>query len=441
MEGFAKAGVTREQPVIGYHCPEYTPWTNGPNHNDISKGLPDVVNTVSDLEIASAYGDMEERARYGMSVDMVQRALDVVKANAPHITTDAGNYQTTYDATKLWYQMSLEYNAWGLIPKPGWGANGDRMDGWRVQTALTGAPKNTWVTEGGTLPTAKRGVRAALYTTPKDGVFVFESSMRQQRAGDRFQSVKWAEDVREGGNTHLQGLQEHVCLGLGTFEATYPDSFFPLDKCISSYAEQANCTNDYLGNAIANADVDIYGVDKHTAGSWADSYVNENAATVRPLTTSLIYDTLRTTFVNSGEKIFKPSKVILTGDSTWARLFQIEEGKQRYTGATSVNTTSFNGVPSAPGENISFTAASFFSIPIVITKDIDDQTAGVAPMYIPDFDYMSFWTDYPTLFHEAGTRSGNEILLGRLADVGMFRTGGQMVVRKFSAQAKIRDIS
>lgn len=425
----------------GYSPGEFCPWTMGESHNDITKGLPNRIESVSDLEIAGMYGDLEERALIGMQDESFMRSLSLVKASSPHLTTDAGNYQTHYDATKLWYQMSLEANAWGLIPKPGWGANSSEMDGWRVTAALSSAPKNTFVTESGTLPDAKKATRAVVYTTPKDCVFVFESSMRAQRAGERKQSVVWAEDVKEGGIQHNQGMQEHMCLGLGTFEATYPDSFFPYDKVISSQPEQANCTNDYLGNTIDNADVDIYGIDRHTAVGWADAYVNENAATVRPLTTTLIYDTLRTTFVNSGDAMVKKSKVILTGDSTWVRIFQLEEGKQRYTGSTSVNTTAYNGIKSTPGINLSFTASSFMNIPIVITKDIDDQTNGVGPIYIPDFDYLKFWTDYPTLYHEAGTKSGNEVLLGRLSDVGMFRTGGQTACMKFSAQAKIRDIS
>jgi hypothetical protein len=389
------------------------------------------------MESASLYGNLTKRAVGALSTESLTRSLE--KAHQPHLLADTGNYITRYDGVKLWYQMSTEDNPWGIIPKTEWGANEDRMDGWRVVTALVTAPKNTFVTEAGNLPDEKKSTRAAIYTVPRDAVFVFGSSMRNQRAGVRNQSISWDKDIEEAGINHKYGLAQHMALPLGTFEANYPDSFFPFDKVISSRTERSSCTNDYRGNAIAAADVDIYGVDRHTTVSWADAYVNENGATVRALTTTVLYNTLRTTFINSGDAMLKPSKCMFMGTSTWVRLSQMEEGKQRF-GMTTIDLSQFNGVTGVPGQNIGFSANAFMGIPIIPTLHIADQTSGVAPIYIPDFDYLKFWVDYPTLYHEAGTRSGNELLLGALRDRGMFRTGGQTACRKFSAQAKVRDI-
>ena len=383
------------------------------------------------------YGRFGAGARSGCgSIDR-----SIAKANDPQLTTAAGNYYTRYDGAQLWYNLNVvDMNAYGILRKEPWGST-DKADGFRVVTALP-TTKNTFVAEDGSLPDTKRSTKAFVYTTPKDGVYTFESSLRSTRSGERDQGITWEMDVRDAGLVHMRGLSEHMALGLGTFEATYPDSFFPIDKIISSRTERTDCTNDYRAAAIAPADVDIYGIDRHTAIGWADSVVLENNNVVRPLTMNLMYDLFRQVFIASGRPMFAKEKVLLTGSSAWLRMLLIEEGKQRFnfqTGVT-VKTTTYNGIESIPGIDVGFTVSSFMGVPIIVSQDIPDQAGGVSPIYCIDSEFLMFWVDYPTLYHEAGTRSGNELLRGKLGDIGMYRTGGQTICKFFKAQGKIRDI-
>jgi len=365
-------------------------------------------------------------------------ARPVDKANDPLLTSAAGNYATHYDGAKLWLQMNWKENhTWGIVRKEPWGGP-NQEDGWRVTTAFPAAKKNSDVGEDGALPDTKRPTRAFVVNRPKDTVYTFESSMRSSRAGNRNQGVRWESDKREAGIIHERGLAEDLAYGVGNSAVYLANGFLPIDKVVSNRAERVIAT-DYLGTAITDNDIDIYGIDRHTAASWADATVLANGAAVRPLTTNLIYQLLRTVAQNSGESYAGPTKVLLTGWSTWERIGLLEEGKQRF-GETKVTMGQFNGLEAPPGRDLGFMATTFMGIPIIVSQDIDDQTLGVAPIYLIDSNYLMFWTDYPTLFHQWGPLEGGELTRGKLGEIGMFRTGGQMTCYKFSAQGKLRDI-
>lgn len=385
--------------------------------------------------------------RYGARAMGGAGSLDraIAKANDPQLTTSAGNYYTRYDGAQLWYNVNVvDMNAFGILRKEPWGST-DKADGFRAVTALP-TTKNTFVAEDGNIPDTKRSTKAFVFTTPRDAVYTFDSSLRSTRAGERDQGITWEMDVRDGGVVHMRGLAEHMALGLGTFEATYPDSFFPLDKVISSYGERNTETNDYRNAAIATADVDIYGIDRHTAASWADAVVVSNAATLRPLTMNLIYDLFRQVYIASGRPMFNKQQVLLTGSSTWQRIMLIEEGKQRFNfnSGVTVKTSTYNGLETVPGIDVGFTVSTIMGVPIIISQDIPVQThggTGISPLYLIDSEFLMFWVDYPTLYHEAGTRSGNELLRGKLGDIGMYRTGGQTICKFFKSCGKLIDLS
>ena len=355
----------------------------------------------------------------------------------PILTGQTGEYATHYDGAQLWLQMNwAENNAWGILRKIPWGG-ARQEDGFRVTTALP-AIKNTGVTDGANLPATQRTTRAFVYTRPKDVAYTFEASMRAFRAGDRGQGTHWEADKVEAGIVHARGLSEDMAAGIGNSAVALVNKFFPIDKIVSSYAERV-IAFDYLNTAITNNDVDIYGIDRHTAASWADSTVLANAHVVRPLTTALIYQLLRTVALNSGEPYAGPGHCLLMGYSTWERIGLIEEGKHRLTDVK-VSTESFNGITSAPGRELGFTTKAFMGVPIIWSQDIDDQALGISPMYYLDNNWLTFWTDIPTLYHQWGTMEGGEIVINRLAEVGMYRTAGQTVCKKFVAQGKLVDI-
>lgn len=392
--------------------------------------LANQLRKVEDFQLLYGIG-LGERAFLG-SKRPINKAAD------PILTSQAGEYSVHYDGAQLWLQMNWsENNAWGVLRKVPWGG-ARQEDGFRVTTALP-TTKNSAVTEGGNLPDPKRTTRAFVSATPVDIAYTFEATERAFRAGMRGQGTSWESDKEEAGIVHARGISEDMGLGIGNSYVALSGKFHPIDKVVSNYTERATLTTDYRGTAITNNDVDIYGIDRHTAASWADSTVLHNSTTVRPITTALLYQLIRTVALNSGEPYAGPGHVFLTGYSTWERIGLIEEGKQRFS-EVQVSTTQFNGIPTPPGRNLGFMANAFMGIPILWSQDIADQTSGVAPMYYLDNNWLMFWTDIPTIFHQWGTIEGGEIVINKLAEVGMFRTAGQTMCKKFRAQGKLRDI-
>ena len=73
-------------------------------------------------------------------------AGDILKADAPLLSTTAGTYQAIY-GRKVWSQLNQEFNAFSILPKKPW-----ERSGWRILTERASFTKGGGIAENGVLP-------------------------------------------------------------------------------------------------------------------------------------------------------------------------------------------------------------------------------------------------------------------------------------------------
>ena len=80
-----------------------------------------------------------ERYYYGagQSMGYSYSGSELLKADAPMLSTTAGTYQAIY-GRKVWSQLNQEFNAFSILPKKPW----DRS-GWRVVTSKPSSSLDT----------------------------------------------------------------------------------------------------------------------------------------------------------------------------------------------------------------------------------------------------------------------------------------------------------
>jgi hypothetical protein len=183
----------------------------------------------------------------------------------------------------------------------------------------------------------------------------------------------------------------------------------------------------------ADADMDIYSIDR-SANSWADAEVNaDSAGTDRTLS----LDQLDTLFQQIWERGGNP-KVMLTGYDTLMRLQQLLQSQQRFMEEKRVTPT-YNGVKGVPGIEAGFIVATYNGVPIIPTKDMDDD-GNLSKIYYLDTDYLYFSTAIPTQYFESGIETGDPFAINRLGQEGLYRTMGEVWTTFFGAQGSIRDL-
>ena len=71
---------------------------------------------------------------------------DILKADAPLLSTTAGTYQAIY-GRKVWSQLNQEFNAFSILPKKPW-----ERSGWRIITSKPSFDVGGGLAENATLP-------------------------------------------------------------------------------------------------------------------------------------------------------------------------------------------------------------------------------------------------------------------------------------------------
>ena len=114
------------------------------------------VRTVQDMERYYYGGASQTGYTYG--------AGDILKADAPLMSTTAGTYQAIY-GRKVWSQLNQEFNAFSILPKKPW-----ERSGWRILTERASFTKGGGIAENGTLPDTSRPEFLHVAAKPKTGV-------------------------------------------------------------------------------------------------------------------------------------------------------------------------------------------------------------------------------------------------------------------------------
>ena len=297
---------------------------------------------------------------------------ELLKADAPMLSTTAGTYQAIY-GRKVWSQLNQEFNAFSVLPKRPW-----ERSGWRVITARPSFAKGGGVAENATLPDTTKPTFEHIAAKPKTVVHTFDMSETAMFLADKDDGLG---DIRsilkeEMGKHHA----EHINKMLTTDKATVAgNDFESLDRIT-------------VGSNETGTDVDIYSIDR-SASTWSYSEVSQNSGTDRNLSLDHLDDLFQQTWTRGGNP-----KVILTGYDTLMRLQQLLQSQQRFMEEKRVTPT-YNGVKGVPGIEAGFIVATYNGVPIIPSKDV--QTDTISRMYFLDTDYLYFSTAIPTQYFES----------------------------------------
>ncbi len=373
----------------------------------------DYVRTITDME-RYYYGA-------GNAMGYSYSGSELLKADAPMLSTTAGTYQAIY-GRKVWSQLNQEFNAFSILPKRPW----DRS-GWRV---ITEKPNNNGqlhggVAENGTLPDTVKPIFQHVAAKPKTIAHTFDMSETAIFLADKDDGLG---DIRavmkeEMGKHHAEMVNKMLLTDVTTAAG---NNFESLDRVTTGN------TNMVSGTHYDAGDDDIYSINR-TENTW--SYAEDNADSGSANRT-LSLDHLDTLFQQIWERGGNP-KVILTGYDTLMRLQQLLQSQQRFMEEKRVTPT-YNGVKGVPGMEAGFIVATYNGVPIIPTKDM--QKDGISRMYFLDTDYLYFSTAIPTQYYESGIETGDPFAINRLGQEGLYRTMGEMWTTFFGAQGSVRDL-
>lgn len=211
----------------------------------------------------------------------------------------------------------------------------------------------------------------------------------------------------------------------------------PLDNLISGYKEYTD--QGYPNTAIGHAAVDLFNMNRHSAASYLDSYVDCTAGSA--LTRSVSIDLLDNAIQNV-MPFWKDNtvdgKVIVTGFDTVGRIQQLHYQFQRFIGYNNYQVT-YNGIKTCPGDVVGFGASQFKGIPIIpdlmTTKNMDGT--GVSKIYVIDTNTIHHAILIPPTFIQDKTYLARRAL----TDIATYYMASQTVCTKPRANAKIMNLA
>ena len=375
----------------------------------------DYVRTITDME-RYYYGA-------GNAMGYSYSGSELLKADSPMLSTTAGTYQAIY-GRKVWSQLNQEFNAFSILPKRPW----DRS-GWRVITEKPNSGLiHGGVAENATLPDTVKPTFQHIAAKPKTIAHTFDMSEAAIFLADRDDGLG---DIRavlkeEMGKHHAEMVNKMLLADVNDLAA---NNFESLDRITASHTAMGGGST----HVNADGDMDIYSIDR-SANSWSDAEVNcDSNGTDRTLS----LDQLDTLFQQVWERGGNP-KVMLTGYDTLMRLQQLLQSQQRFMEEKRVTPT-YNGVKGVPGMEAGFIVATYNGVPIIPTKDMDDD-GNLSKIYYLDTDYLYFSTAIPTQYFESGIETGDPFAINRLGQEGLYRTMGEVWTTFFGAQGSIRDL-
>lgn len=405
-------------------------------------GFAETIQTIEDMEKLF----YSQGGRAFLNADDLLSPF-VTKSDAPVISTTTGVYNAIYGA-QGWVQLNMEANTFGVLPKVPWGRSG-----WRAITLRTSggaAPTVGGTAEAGSLPETVKPTFAEVSTKPKTHVHTFENSEVQeflatQGGDDAFAAMSdlrayMATEHKEAMNYALNGTNGTVA----------GNNFESIDRVVASYAEITNTKEEDQSTGYTTNDVDIYSLNRDSAGTWADAYVNYSATsgTLVSLTDALIQATIQNTLSNGANP---KGQFWQTGYDSWAAINQLYDPQVRYNLLGTQNVQpGVNGISTLEGTSVGTQVATLMGKPVILSKDTvaETSTGGISRVYLLDtsnpegFDLprLCIKIAKPTQYFEAGMSTGTPFAVDKLTTKGMFRTMGEIICTFFKVQGKIRDL-
>jgi len=336
---------------------------------------------------------------------------ELLKADAPMLSTTAGTYQAIY-GRKVWSQLNQEFNAFSILPKRPW-----ERSGWRVITERPSFTVGGGVAENATLPDTTKPTFQHIAAKPKTIVHTFDMS----------ETAMFLSDKDDGLGDIRAILKEEM----GKHHAEHINKMLTQDKATVAGNDFESLDRVTVGSNETGSDIDMYSIDRNL-NSWSYSEVNQNGGTDRNLSLDQLDDLFQKTWTRGGNP-----KVILTGYDTLMRLQQLLQSQQRFMEEKRVTPT-YNGVKGVPGIEAGFIVATYNGVPIIPSKDVQPDT--LSRMYFLDTDYLYFSTAIPTQYFESGIETGDPFAINRLGQEGMYRTMGELWTTFFGGHGSIRDL-
>ena len=362
-----------------------------------------------------------ERYYYGAGTNMGfgYSGSELLKADAPMLSTTAGTYQAIY-GRKVWSQLNQEFNAFSILPKKPW----DRS-GWRVVTAKPSTAVGGGIAENGTLPDTTKPTFQNVAAKPKTIAHSFDMSEVAIFLNDKDDGLGDIRSVlkEEMGRHHAEHINQMLLEDVTTAAGNDLES---LDRITTGNNSMTSGTHYDAG------DEDIYSIDR-SANTWSFA---EDSADSGSANRTLSLDHLDEIFRLVWERGGNP-KVMLTGYDTLMRIQQLLQAQQRFMEEKRVVPT-YNGVKGVPGVEAGFIVATYNGVPIIPSKDVAKD--GISRIYMLDTDYMYYSTAKPTQYFESGIETGDPFAINRLGQEGLYRTMGEVWTTFFGGQGSIRDL-
>mgnify|MGYP003133925608 FL=1 len=379
-----------------------------------------------------------ERYYYGagQSMGYSYSGSELLKADAPMLSTTAGTYQAIY-GRKVWSQLNQEFNAFSILPKKPW----DRS-GWRVVTSKPSATVSGGIAENGTLPDTQKPTFQNVAAKPKTVAHSFDMSETAIFLNDKDDGLGDIRSVlkEEMGKHHAEMINGMLLTDVDTPAGNNIES---LDRVTTGSCTASGNVADTMDMGAAGgdygqaADADIYsidGLDDRGTTGWARAEVSTSGTkgTNRTLSLDHFDEMFRKIWVRGGNP-----KVMLTGYDTLMRLQQLLQSQQRFMEEKRVVPT-YNGVKGVPGMEAGFIVATYNGVPIIPSKDVTAD--GISRVYMLDTDYLYYSTAKPTQYFESGIETGDPFAINRLGQEGLYRTMGEVWTTFFGGQGSIRDL-
>ncbi len=373
------------------------------------------VRTVQDMERYYYGGASQTGYTYG--------AGDILKADAPLMSSTAGTYQAIY-GRKVWSQLNQEFNAFSILPKKPW-----ERSGWRILTGRASFTKGGGIAENGTLPDTTKPDFLHVAAKPKTVAHTFDLSEVSMFLSDKDDGLGDVRQVlkEEMGKHHAEHINRML---LEDVDTPSGNDFESLDRVTSDPDKMTTGT----AHVSATTDHDMYSITRDGSADFHSAEVDVASAN-RTLSLNQLDGLFQQIWTRGGNP-----KVMLTGYDTLMRTQQLLQSQQRFMDSKRVTPT-FNGVKGVPGLEAGFIVATYNGVPMIPTKDMPTEGAStLSRIYYLDTDYLWFQTAIPTQYFESGIETGDPFAINRLGQEGLYRTMGELWCSFFGASGSIRDL-
>jgi hypothetical protein len=331
---------------------------------------------------------------------------------------------------RAWDQVNREHSLFSLLRKAVW-----TKSGWRLITPET-ANTAQYQTENGSIPNGEDPTFKKLMVTPSS------IAVRNTRTDIADVIARIEDGVGIEEITQWLDARHKQIINL---ELLYPNEYAPLtygiwsiDRLIASNAELAygNIANSAV---IAANYLDVYGLDRDAAPSYADAQVTGLAwgSGDRVLAVSHLDEILRLIRTNAG-RANAVDQVFVTHPETADRIDELCRDNQRYNDilGTMFIRGGVNGLEAVQREGIEggFQVATWKGVPIFEDICVPQDTVG--RIYLINLQNMFVSMLMPTQFYGYG---GPE-LTQTFNKEAMYRSVFNIVCTNFRSQGKIRDL-